>query len=63
MNKTEIIGYAIALKGAGIIGTFAMIEGLRFFDGWPSVWIVWPLLILGFFMVLFGLGLAARAES
>jgi hypothetical protein len=63
MNRNQVMGALVALKGAGIIGTFVTLEGIRFFDDWPSAYIIWPLIIIGFLMVAVGLGVLSANEN
>ncbi len=53
----------MALKGAGLVGTFTFIEGIRFFDDWPSTFIIWPLLLIGFLLIAVGLGVISAHEK
>lgn len=57
------MGALTAVKGAGIIGTFVTLEGIRFFTGWPSQFIFWPMLMIGLLMIGIGLGVIAAHES
>lgn len=63
MKRQEIVGGFIALKGAGLIGSFAYLDGIRLLDGPVFTAIIWTLIVLGLFMVLGGLGYAAAADQ
>lgn len=63
MNRQEIIGGATALKGAGLVGTFTFLDGIRLLDGMIFSVIIWALILLGAFLILLGLGIIAKAES
>ncbi len=63
MNRQQIIGGFTALKGAGLIGTFTYLDGIRLLDGQVFTAIIWCMIILGLLLLLTGLGYAAAADE
>jgi hypothetical protein len=63
MNRQQIIGGFMALKGAGLIGTFTYLDGIRLLDGPIFTAIIWALILLGLVLLVCGLGYAAAAEE
>ncbi|MEM6883834.1 MAG: hypothetical protein AAF571_02300 [Verrucomicrobiota bacterium] len=69
MNRQQIVGGFMALKGAGLIGTFTYLDGIRLLDNLSlfgisfSTPLIWFFIILGLIMLLSGLGYAAAADE
>ena len=63
MIRQQIIGGFMALKGAGFIGTFTYLDGIRLLDGPIFTAIIWSMIVLGLILLLGGLGFAAAAEE
>lgn len=63
MIRQQIVGGLMALKGAGMIGTFAYLDGIRLLDGCIFTLIIWSMIALGLLLLLTGLGFAAAAEE
>ncbi len=63
MNRQQIVGGFMALKGAGLIGTFTYLDGVRLLDGPIFTAIIWFAIILGLLLLLSGLGYAAAADE
>ncbi len=64
MKPREILGYLIAAKGAGMSTVVALIGLNPLVINLPwAVPILWALAIIGLFVMLGGLGIAASAES
>ncbi|NJK91760.1 MAG: hypothetical protein HC904_08010 [Blastochloris sp.] len=61
MSKSEILGYILVFKGAGLIGGMATFLGLAMFEFLQPLY--WCLLSLGVAMMLGGLALAAATEK
>lgn len=61
MKLKEILGYLIAVSGAGLIGPFALLSGLTQFD-FINSYFLW---IMGFGLVLslYGLYLAGQSQD
>lgn len=73
MNKKEIIGYIIAIKGAGLIVPICILEGITHFNYLCALFwdlniktfspFFWFLAIIGLFTVFTGLSIAASNEK
>lgn len=63
MNRQQIVGGFMALKGAGLIGTFTYLDGIRLLDGPVLTAIIWFMIIVGLLLLLTGLGYAAAAKE
>ncbi|MGF1678235.1 MAG: hypothetical protein ACFCUX_03460 [Candidatus Methylacidiphilales bacterium] len=63
MTRREIIGGALALKGAGLVGTFCLLDGIRLLDGPVVNFFIWLFILAGWALLIIGLGYAASAAS
>ncbi|MEM1158690.1 MAG: hypothetical protein AAF649_02685 [Verrucomicrobiota bacterium] len=63
MNRQQIVGCFTALQGAGSIGTFTYLDGVRLLDGPVFTAIIWLMIVLGLIMLLAGLGYAAASDE
>jgi len=63
MNRQQIVGGFMALKGAGFIGTFTYLDGIRLLDGPVFTALIWIMIVIGLLLALTGLGYAAAAEE
>jgi len=63
MNRKEFIGGAVALKGAGIVGTFTFLDGIRLLDGLVPTILIWSFICLGVLLMVVGLAMLSKAET
>ena len=61
MKKREMFGYLIALHGAALTGTFAMLSGLSQLDAMND-WFI-GIMVIGLLVALWGLFIASRSEE
>jgi len=63
MNRQQIVGCFTAIQGAGLIGTFTYLDGIRLLDAPLLSALIWFFIISGLVMLLLGLGYAAAADE
>jgi len=63
-NRKEVLGYLLAVKGAGLAQVGALLTGITEINRfhWVNP-VLWGLVILGLFILAYGLWLAAQNES
>ncbi|MEO0453669.1 MAG: hypothetical protein AAFY98_05975 [Verrucomicrobiota bacterium] len=63
MNAKQIFGALTAVKGAGLVGTFCTLDGLRILDGSPWNELIILCVAIGVVLMVVGLAMISAYEG